>query len=214
MSSLPPDPRHLSDEDKALIDWIVASRPGWQTAYERFFHHLCGPVLKDAIEQAEKRYQVDFPLEVVANRLFINMLGKDKNWSGLKSWRPEKSPFKQWLWVVVRNICRRLLRERHPPEAVGAVDQEAIDSRKPHPGPSAEDVVAFNELLDKLGDDCGQLLRLKYFHGLTDEDIGRLRSTGREWANRQRRDCERRLAELMRQEGLNPSDFNFGPPDA
>ena len=211
-ATAPPDFRACTDED--LRRWIVEAHPRWQEAYDALLHERYGGVLKNAMAWAEKRYGTRLAWEMVIEQLFLNLYGAGGTWAGLKSWTSEKGSFARWLWVVVRNVCNRMLRERNPLEEaerihpIGEQDETGPRVAPPHPDPTAEDIVALRMLLEQVGPECAQLLRWKYYVGLTDADIGQRKGVGREWANRQRRRCERQLAELLHREGLRPSDFN------
>lgn len=213
MPTTPSDLDGQSDED--LRGWIVEARAEWQKAYHALFHERYGSVIKSAVEWTGKRHGVRLRWEEVIEELFLNLHGTEGTWSGLNSWTPDRGSLSGWLWVVVRNVCYRLIRRAHRFDDVERVNPtDAFDDSDPgvtpiHREPTAEDVVTVTMLLERVSPDCARLLRWKYYHGMTDEDIARRQEVGREWANRKRRRCERSLADVLRQEGLTPSDFNF-----
>lgn len=202
-----------SDED--LRDWIVDGRTEWQEAYHTLVHVRYGGIVHSAVSWTERRHGVLLSWETVINRLFFNLYGSHGSWSGLNSWKPEKGALSGWLWVVTRNVCYAILRESSASvrgereTATVSIDEKNPKTTPTNPDPISEDVVTVTMILEQLNPDCAELLRLKYYHGMTDTDIGVRRGVGREWANRQRRKCERALARLFQEEGLQPSDFNF-----
>ncbi len=205
------DPR----TDRELRASIVDEQSGWQDAYEALVHGRYGPVVDHAIESALQRYGADLARDEILERLFTHLRGPDAAWTNLKSWAPERGPLRAWLWVVTRNLVRRLLRrsnshpDAHPLSPTGERTDDAWEATPPAEAPPAEDVVTVALLLERMKPECRDLLRLKYFVGLTDADIGAERNISREWANRKRRRCERHLARLLDREGLVPEDFSF-----
>ena len=116
--------------------------------------------------------------------------------------------------MVVRNACYRLIRkaEREPPTEPIHPTTGSTNEQHHHPidpAPSVDSVITLNRLLKQLGDECAQLIRWKYFHGLSDTDAGQRKGVGREWINRMRRRCEKELGTRMHREGLQVSDFDF-----
>ena len=210
---LPSDFRRFTDE--ALRAWIVEVHAGWPEAYDTLFHGRYGGVIKDAMSWVEGKYNITLDWGTVVSKLFLNMFGERENWTGLKSWARERGTFRRWLWVVVRNVCYRILREEHwlghveRVSPTGAMMEDEPGRTVPDSDVSIEDILTLDMLLRQLGEECERLLRLKYYHGLTDTEIGQRQGVGREWVNRKLRRCKNQLADLMHSEGLAPSDFAF-----
>ena len=70
-----------------------------------------------------------------------------------------------------------------------------------------DEVIGIYRMIELVGDHCTQLLRLKYYDGLSDEKIGARMGHRRKWVNKHKINCLNRLKELVAQQGLTLSDF-------
>jgi len=203
--------------DSELQAWVVDGRARWQDAYHTLVHVRYGATVESAIAWACRRHGVPLTWEEVIERLFINLRGRDGTWTGLESWSEAKGAFSGWIWIVTRNLCFRMMRTRARNPLQNAASLTPPEDGLPS-GPAAtladdnplpESTVAVDLLLEEISPECAHLLRSKYYLGMTDTEIAQEIGVGREWANRQRRRCEKNLASLFQREGLSLSDFDF-----
>ena len=183
--------------DAALRDWIVAGKKDWERAYEVLIHERYTGVLMKARFSREKAFGKSIEHERLIAGLFELFYGKDGNWNALCSWDESRS-FAKWFFVVVKNHTNRLIKEELGQKNMISLEAHNQDNAGPRLDPPAaeanpDDVITFFQLLEKLGPPCTQILRLKYYEGLSDEAIAKTVGHARKWVNRKKNECLERL---------------------
>lgn len=207
----PPSKTYLhSCSDAELHSWIVESRAGWQDAFEVLFMDRYAGTVISALRSVEQHTGAVLSTTGVFNELFLHLYGRTQAWHNLRSWDSSRS-LSAWLWVVARHIaCKMAKKASLQARSHGFEELESLECsrelRLSH-GPLQEDALAIEDLFDQIGGRCAQILRLKYYLKMKDDEIGALLDISREWANKVCRKCVKELSVVFQREGLEPADL-------
>lgn len=118
------------------------------------------------------------------------------------SYRPEYS-FRTWLWTILLNLCKRTYRREKTRSADPLSDEAATDLAAPVPGVlqellSAERACVLQAALQDLPESQADTLRLRFFAGLTFEEIALAMDCSVSGAKRRAKLGLLQLAELLR----------------
>jgi RNA polymerase sigma-70 factor (ECF subfamily) len=105
--------------------------------------------------------------------------------------------FAGWLTVICRNAARDLARRQNdrkvPDEYLGAVDKpEKHDSKE-----------AVKEALKKLSDSAREVIYLRYYDGLSYEQISSVLGISEQAINGRLRRAKKKMAEFLRRQGFS-----------
>lgn len=198
--------------DAALWHQILEKEHGWEKAYDHLIHKRYGAVLKHAKATVEFKYGVELEWRGVCNEVFLSLYGKKEDWKNLRSWDSTR-PMAGWLWVLTRNLCYRIARKEYSlQKSTTSNTGEELEhlhavSGKNRTETQFDEIIAFDHFLSMLKDPCERILRLKYFGGFTDAEIGKKLNITREWANQKRRSCLGALAKILEDQGIDSQSF-------
>jgi RNA polymerase sigma-70 factor (ECF subfamily) len=122
-----------------------------------------GRLLKGMLEQA-----AGYALSILRNRADAEDAVQQAALRGLEriSLYDSRQPFKGWWFTVLRHCCIDLLRSRR---SHASLDQADCDVAHHGNTPAWQDLA---EGLDRLESQQAEILRLRYFGGLTYEELG------------------------------------------
>jgi len=144
---------HLSKETMEERELVGMARKGDQDAFGKLFlaHH--GAIFRLA------RATLGDGADDVASETFV------RAWTALPKYRDTGAPFVAWLYGIARHVVVDELRRRSRTEPHAAVDMERVDH-------THEDRLTLAAALDGLPDEQRQVLELKFFVGLTNDEVG------------------------------------------
>jgi RNA polymerase sigma-70 factor (ECF subfamily) len=108
----------------------------------------------------------------------------------------DSNKFAGWLTVICRNAARDLARRQNdcqvPDRYPGAVDKPEKDDSKE----------AVKEALKKLSDSAREIIYLRYYDGLSYEQISSVLGISEQAINGRLRRAKKKMAEYLRRQGL------------
>ena len=108
----------------------------------------------------------------------------------------DNKKFAGWLAVICRNAARDLARRQNdrkvPDEYLGAVDKPDSDGPKE----------AVKEALKKLSDSAREIIYLRYYDGLSYEQISSVLGISEQAINGRLRRAKKKIAEYLRRQGI------------
>ncbi len=144
---------HLRTETMEERELVGMAREGDQDAFGKLFlaHHgaifrLARATLGDSAEDA-------------ASETFV------RAWTALPKYRDTGAPFVAWLYGIARHVVVDELRRRSRTEPHAEIDMGRVEH--PH-----DDRLTLAAAMDGLPDEQRQVLELKFFIGLTNDEVG------------------------------------------
>lgn len=195
--------------DGQLRDIIVNQQPGWQEAYRQLLVKRYGHIVKSVVGRFNPRDLGISEQEDFHGELLLYLRGQDGLWKYLRSWDPSR-PFDRWLYVVVLNLCRNLVKggQIFDPRPV-SLDQPIVTAEgeeipwkerlvNPYPDPEKtlltdEEIKCLTECLLRLDNRKQVILHSFYWEKLTTTEIGQILGLTRETISRLKTAAEREL---------------------
>jgi RNA polymerase sigma-70 factor, ECF subfamily len=144
---------HISTETTEERELVGMAREGDQDAFGKLFlaHH--GAIFRLA------RATLGESAEDIASETFV------RAWTALPKYQDTGAPFVAWLYGIARHLVVDELRRRSRTEPHANVDNGHVEH--PH-----DDRLTLAAALDDLPDEQRQILELKFFLGLTNDEVG------------------------------------------
>jgi RNA polymerase sigma-70 factor (ECF subfamily) len=144
---------HFRTETMEERDLVGMAREGDQDAFGELFlaHH--GAIYRLA------RATLGDSAEDVASETFV------RAWTAPPKYQDTGAPFVAWLYGIARHLVVDELRRRSRAEPRAIVDNGHVEH-------SHDDRLALVAALDGLPDEQRQILELKFFIGLTNDEVG------------------------------------------
>jgi RNA polymerase sigma-70 factor (ECF subfamily) len=144
---------HLRSETMEERELVGMARDGDRDAFGKLFlaHH--GAIFRLA------RATLGDGAEDVASETFV------RAWTALPKYRDTGAPFVTWLYGIARHVVVDELRRRSRSELQTDIDMGGVEH-------SHDDRLMLAAALDGLSDEQRQVLELKFFIGLTNDEVG------------------------------------------
>jgi RNA polymerase sigma-70 factor, ECF subfamily len=144
---------HISKETMEERELVGMARKGDQDAFGKLFlaHH--GAIFRLA------RATLGDGAEDVASETFV------RAWTALPKYQETGAPFVTWLYGIARHVVIDELRRRSRSEPQADIDMGRVEH-------SHDDRLTLAAALDGLSDEQRQVLELKFFVGLTNDEVG------------------------------------------
>jgi RNA polymerase sigma-70 factor (ECF subfamily) len=144
---------HISKETMEERELVGMARRGDQDAFGKLFlaHH--GAIFRLA------RATLGDGAEDVASETFV------RAWTALPKYQETGAPFVTWLYGIARHVVVDELRRRSRSEPQADIDMGRVEH-------SHDDRLMLAAALDGLSDEQRQVLELKFFLGLTNDEVG------------------------------------------
>jgi RNA polymerase sigma-70 factor (ECF subfamily) len=144
---------HIRTETMEERELVSMAREGDQDAFGKLFlaHH--GAIFRLA------RATLGDSAEDVASETFV------RAWTALPKYQDTGAPFVAWLYGIARHLVVDELRRRSRTQPLASVDNGRVEH--PH-----DDRLTLAAALDDLPDQQRQILELKFFLGLTNDEVG------------------------------------------
>ena len=198
-------------DDKELVDLLIEGRPKWPEVYEELLVNRYGGVVEDAKKFSSNKWNGKLETKTAQAELLLHLRGKDGSWKNLRSWQVNKGPLKGWLFITAYNLYNSLFKKEAKHEKREVITDETHtksgSSNTLMTSARADHFMTIQELLRRIGEECSQILKQKYYFEMSDLDIGKMFSRSREWANRKRQSCLKELNKRLLNENLRISDF-------
>jgi RNA polymerase sigma-70 factor (ECF subfamily) len=110
-----------------------------------------------------------------------------------------KSQFAGWLAAICRNEARDMVRRARRTHSLHAADELSAEAHEPDQDDAAE---AIKEAIGRLSASARELVFLRYYDGLSYEQISAVLGITEQAINGRLRRAKRKMAELLRRKGF------------
>ncbi|MBA3737232.1 MAG: sigma-70 family RNA polymerase sigma factor [Actinobacteria bacterium] len=144
---------YIRSETMEERELVGMAREGDRDAFGQLFRAHHGAIFRLA------RATLGDGAEDVTSETFL------RAWTALPDYRDTGAPFVAWLYGIARHIVVDELRRRSRTEPRAEIDAGQVE--QPH-----DDRLTLASALDDLPDEQRQILELKFFLGLTNDEVG------------------------------------------